>query len=116
MHEMSLMGEVLNIIQKDAMNRDIKSLDRIDLIVGEISNVMPDALLMAFEIYKEQNPHFINKQAILMIQLEEAHAECFLCGEIYKPEQRIALCPNCKTPSGRVTSGENFQVLTYEGS
>lgn len=115
MHEMSLMGEILHIIQKDAKAKDIKKIDRVELIVGEISNVMPDALIMAFEIYKEQNPHFINKEATLIIQSEEAHAECILCGKSYRPDQKIALCPDCKMPSGKVTSGETFQVLTYEG-
>jgi hydrogenase nickel incorporation protein HypA/HybF len=114
-HEMSLMGEILLIIQKDATAKDIKKLDRVELMVGEVSNVLPDALYMAFEIYKEQNPHFINENATLIIQHEEAHAECILCGKSYKPDQRIALCPDCKMPSGKITSGETFQVLTYEG-
>ncbi|MGJ7921810.1 hydrogenase maturation nickel metallochaperone HypA [Neobacillus sp. LXY-4] len=115
MHEMSLMGEVLNIIQEDALAKGIKTLERVELVVGEVSNVLPDALVMAFEIFKEQNPHFITREAILKIHLEEARAECVLCGKVYQPEQKIAQCPDCRMPSGKVTSGETFQVLSYEG-
>ncbi|MDF2904082.1 MAG: hydrogenase nickel incorporation protein HypA [Bacillus sp. (in: firmicutes)] len=115
MHEMSLMGEVLNIIQEDAATKGIKKLDKVELIIGEISNVLPDAIIMAFEIFKEQNPHFINHEANLHIHYEEAQAECVFCGKIYKPEQKIAQCPVCQIPSGKVTSGETFQVLSYEG-
>jgi hydrogenase nickel incorporation protein HypA/HybF len=115
MHEMSLMGEVLNIILEDANKKGITVLDRIELVVGEISNVMPDALEMAFEIFKEQNPNVIDSKAVLKIHREKAMAECVICGTVYHPEQRIAQCPNCLMPSGKVTSGETFQVLSYEG-
>ncbi len=115
MHEMSLMGEVLNIIQEDALTKGIKTIDKVELTVGEISNVLPDALMMAFEIFKEQNPYLINSEAKLQIHFEEAQAECIFCGKIYKPEQKIAQCPVCQIPSGKVTSGETFQVLSYEG-
>lgn len=115
MHEMSLMGEVLNIIQEDAITKGIKKLDKVELVVGEISNVLPDALIMAFAIFKEQNPHFIHQEAVLEIHFEEAKAKCIFCGKEYQPEQRIAQCPVCQLPSGKVTSGETFQVLSYEG-
>lgn len=115
MHEMSLMGEVLNIIQEDALSKGIQKLDKVELIVGEISNVLPDALMMAFDIFKEQNPHFIHQNALLLIHFEEAQAECIFCGKVYQPEQRLAQCPECLLPSGKVTSGETFQVLSYEG-
>ncbi|WP_147533689.1 hydrogenase maturation nickel metallochaperone HypA [Bacillus marasmi] len=115
MHEMSLMGDILNIIQDDADSKGVKILQKVELVVGEISNVLPDALRMAFEIFKEQNPHFIDSSAILEIHIEAARAECVLCGSVYQPDQRIALCPKCQMPSGKVTSGEAFQVLSYEG-
>ncbi len=115
MHEMSLMGDVLNIIQEDALKKGVKMLDKVELIIGEVSNVLPDAIRMAFDIFKEQNPHFINRDAILQIHFEKAEAKCVLCGKVYQPEQRIAQCPDCRLPSGKVTSGETFQVLSYEG-
>lgn len=115
MHEMSLMGDVLNIIQDDAESKGMKKLQKVELIVGEVSNVLPDALVMAFEIFKEQNPHFIDSSATLEIHNEEARAECVLCGHVYQPDHRIAQCPICLLPSGKITSGETFQVLSYEG-
>lgn len=115
MHEMSLMGDILNIIQEDALSKGMKTIDKVELVIGEVSNVLPDAIMMAFEIFKEQNPQFINQDALLKIHFEKAQAECVLCGKVYQPEQRIALCPVCHMPSGKVTSGETFQVLSYEG-
>lgn len=115
MHEMALMGDILNIIIKDAEEKGIKQFSRVDLIVGELSNAMPDALKMAFEVYKEQNAQLFTKDASLHIQLEEAKAECIFCKTVYKPDFKISICPSCQMPSGKLISGETFQVLSYEG-
>lgn len=115
MHEMALMGDILQIVQEDASKKGISILEKVELTVGEVSNAMPDALKMAFDIFKEQNPRLFDKEAVLVIHIEEAAAECIFCGETYRPVQRIALCPGCQMPSGKITSGETFQVLSYEG-
>lgn len=116
MHEMSLMGDILQIVQEDASEKGINRIEKVELIVGEITNAMPEALEMAFDIFRDQNLHIFSKNAKLVIHVEEAKAECVLCGTQYRPEQKIALCPSCHIPSGKVLSGETFQVLSYEGS
>jgi hydrogenase nickel incorporation protein HypA/HybF len=116
MHEMSLMGDILQLVQEDAAEKGITKIDKVELVVGEISNAMPDALRMAFEIFRDQNLHLFDKDAQLIIHIEEAKAECVLCGLQYHPSQKIALCPACQIPSGKVLSGETFQILSYEGS
>ena len=115
MHEMALMGDILNIIIEDAEQKDIKQFNKIELLVGELSNAMPDALTMAFAIYKEQNPQLFSENASLHIEYEEALSECVFCQTRYKPDLRISICPSCNMPSGKLISGETFQVLSYEG-
>ncbi|MCM3682409.1 hydrogenase maturation nickel metallochaperone HypA [Mesobacillus subterraneus] len=117
MHEMALMGEVIDIIKEDAASKRIIKIDMVELLVGEISNAMPDALKMAFEVYKEQNAYFFEKNARIFIQIEKALAECILCSKSYVPDNnRISFCPVCGLPSGKIISGESFQILSYEGS
>lgn len=115
MHEMALMGDILNIIIEDANKKGIKQFHQVELMVGELSNAMPDALRMAFTIYKEQNPHIFSEDASLHIQYEEAISECIFCQIRYKPDLKISICPSCNMPSGKLISGETFQVLSYEG-
>nr|WP_040208552.1 hydrogenase maturation nickel metallochaperone HypA [Neobacillus jeddahensis] len=116
MHEMALMGDILQLVQEDAVGKGMDKIEKVELIVGEIANAMPDALRMAFDLLRDQNLHFFSVHAELVIHREEAKAICVLCGEKYKPEQKIALCPICHIPSGKVVAGETFQVLSYEGS
>ena len=115
MHEMALMGDILNIIIEDAEQKGIKQFNKIELLVGELSNAMPDALEMAFAIYKEQNPQLFSENASPHIQHEEALSECVFCQTRYKPDLKISICPSCNMPSGKLISGETFQVLSYEG-
>ncbi|WP_312472999.1 hydrogenase maturation nickel metallochaperone HypA [Neobacillus sp.] len=115
MHEMSLMGDILQLIQEDASDKGIQQIDKVELIVGEISNAMPDALRMAFDIFRDQNLHLFTETAELVLHIEEAKAKCVLCELEYRPDQKIALCPSCLVPSGKVLSGETFQILSYEG-
>jgi len=115
MHEMALMGDIIQLIQEDALKKGINMIERIELVVGEISNAMPDALRMAFFIIKEQRPSLFDDQAELVIVIEEAKAQCVFCEETYKPDRKIAICPKCNIPSGKIISGEAFQVLSYEG-
>lgn len=115
MHEMSLMGDILQLVNEDATKKGIKKIEKVELIVGEIANAMPDALQMAFDIFRDQNLHLFSNSAQLVIHKEEAKAKCVICGMEYHPDQKIALCPNCHIPSGKVLAGDAFQVLSYEG-
>lgn len=115
MHEMALMGDILNIIQDDIEKRNFSKVVKVELIVGDISNALPDALEMAFDIYKTQSIPFLDKDSQLEIIREEARAKCFICDLEYRPDQKLAVCPKCNIPSGQLISGETFKVHSYEG-
>ncbi|WP_335375582.1 hydrogenase maturation nickel metallochaperone HypA/HybF [Bacillus sp. JJ1122] len=115
MHEMSLMYDILQMIQDDAVKHGIIKIEKIELTVGEICNAMPDALMMAFEVFKEQNQYFISDNSELIIEIEKAVAQCVVCQKRYVPDNRISFCPDCDMPSGKIISGEKLQVLSYEG-
>ena len=115
MHEMALMGDILELIRTDAKEKNIKKVDNVEIVVGELSNALPDALELAFVAFKAQNLAFLNNDAKLSIIFEEAKAECVICGKEYKPEYKIAVCPECNFPSGKLISGETFKVKSYNG-
>ncbi len=115
MHELGLMGDILNLINDDLANSKLEKVTEIELLVGELSNAMPDALYMALEIYKAEGIDFLTPETKLVIVNEEAEAVCILCETKYKPDQLIAICPECRIPSGKVISGESFKIISYDG-
>ena len=114
MHEIALMSDILTIIEKDWNKRNLEPVNKVSLIVGELSNAMPDALSMAFDIHKTYNYPFLANEVQLVIRIEKALAKCTICGESYEPDQRISNCPNCKLPSGKIIQGETFKIQSYE--
>ncbi len=115
MHELGLMGDILNLINEDLNNSKLETVLEIELLVGDLSNAMPDALDMALEIYKQEGIKFLVPETKLKIVREQAKAVCALCNTEYEPDQRIALCPDCKLPSGKVITGESFKIISYHG-
>ena len=67
MHELGLMGDILNLINDDLANSKLEKVTEIELLVGELSNAMPDALYMALEIYKAEGIDFLTPETKLVI-------------------------------------------------
>ncbi|MDF2536954.1 MAG: hydrogenase nickel incorporation protein HypA [Bacillales bacterium] len=116
MHEMALMGDILQIVWEDAQNQGFSKINRIELTVGTLSQAMPDALEMAFSIYKEQYQNIFDRSAEVIFDVEEAVACCTECNTTYIPDRKITICPECGMPTGNLIKGQTFQVKSYEGS
>ena len=115
MHEIALMGDILNIVVRDMGEKSLHQVKKITLLVGDLSNAMPDALRMAFDIYKVDQKDWIHPDATLQIEHESAKAQCIFCNTFYVPDVKIALCPECNMPGGKLIQGETFQIISYEG-
>jgi hydrogenase nickel incorporation protein HypA/HybF len=116
MHEMSLMSEIIQIVSEDAAARGFKKVNKIDVIVGDLSNVLPDALELAFLFFQRQEGSVVDEDTELHIIREAAKARCPACQKEFCPDYRIALCPVCGVPGSLLVSGETFRVESYEGS
>ena len=116
MHEMSLMSEIIQIVSEDAAARGFKKVNSIEVIVGDLSNVLPDALELAFMFFQRQEGRIIDENTKLNIIREAAKARCQTCDCEFNPDYKIALCPRCDLPGSLLVSGETFRVESYEGS
>lgn len=115
MHEISLMADIIDIVSEDARLRRISKIHKIDVIVGDLSNVLPDALELAFSYFRKQGIGILDENTELVIIREEAKAKCQMCLFEFIPDYRLALCPKCELPSCLLISGETFRVESYEG-
>ena len=116
MHEMSLMAEIIHIVADDARARNIHNVREITVIVGDLSNVLADALELAFQYFRKQTPLPITENTELHIIREAAKAQSQSCLLEFEPDYRIALCPSCNELNCLLIAGEAFQVQSYEGS
>lgn len=116
MHEMSLMAEIIKIVSEDARLHGFNKVDKIDVIVGDLSNVLPDALELAFLHFRKQGLGILDENAKLHFIREVAKAKCQTCLLEFTPDYRIAICPKCGLANCILVSGETFRVESYEGS
>lgn len=116
MHEMSLMAEIIKIVSDDAEVNGIRKLSRISVIVGDLSNVLPDALELAFFHFQKQGLGIVDETTELEMIREAAKARCRTCLLEFTPDYRVALCQKCGLPDCELISGETFRVESYEGS
>lgn len=115
MHEMSLMLEIIKIVSEDARLHGFRKVNKIDVIVGDLSNVLPDALELAFFHFRKQGLGILDENTELEIICEAAKAKCQTCLFESIPDYRLALCPKCGLPNCLIISGETFRVESYEG-
>jgi hydrogenase nickel incorporation protein HypA/HybF len=116
MHEMSLMVDIIKIVSEDARLQGFNKVDKIDVIVGDLSNVLPDALELAFFHFRKQGLGILDENTKLDMIREVAKAKCQTCLYEFTPDYRMALCPKCGLPNCLLVSGETFRVESYEGS
>ncbi len=112
---MSLMLEIIKIVSEDARSHGFSKVDKIDVIVGDLSNVLPDALELAFFYFQKQGLGIPDENTELEIIREAAKAQCQTCLFEFIPDYRLAMCPKCGLPNGLLISGETFRVQSYEG-
>ena len=53
MHEVSIMGEIFEIINENVINHNIKKVNKVVLKIGEFSCVEDSALKFAFEAFSK---------------------------------------------------------------
>lgn len=110
------MWEIINLVSEDARLKGINHVSKIDVIVGDLSNVLPDALELAFLYFRNDHVSFIDVSTQLHIIREMAIAKCGTCQQEFEPDYRVALCPKCGHSNCLLISGETFSVESYEGS
>lgn len=110
------MSEILHIVSEDASTRKITQVHEITVIVGDLSNVLSDALELAFLYFQKQGLTLINENTKLQIIREVAKAKCQNCLLEFEPDYQIAFCPKCNVPNCLLVAGEKFQVESYKGS
>ncbi|MEE3717136.1 hydrogenase maturation nickel metallochaperone HypA [Tumidithrix elongata RA019] len=113
MHELSLMESMLEIALESARDRGAQKIHQIDLRVGALSGVVPEALEFAFDACTQNT---IAAGANLKIELISALCHCENCDREFSPPDIIYDCPNCGKISSKLLQGRELQLTSIEVS
>lgn len=113
MHELSLMQNIVDIIEKSAAEEGLERITKVRLVVGEMSSAVPTALRFAFESIK---PGTVFEEAELDIERQEIKLECQDCQHVFSSDSVRFVCPRCESRRIEVLQGEDLYIDFYEGT
>ncbi len=113
MHELALTEEICEIIAKSAQQEGLRRVERVSLVVGELSTALPEAIEFSFYAII---PNTSLEGARLDITVEPLSLDCRECGltGFYCPPPKL-VCPSCQSREIDIKAGQHLYIDFYEG-
>ena len=112
MHELPATQGMLDVALKAARDVGAERIQRIDLVVGDLTSFVDDSIQFYFDIMSEGTPA---EGAELRFRREPAEGRCGGCGHgfpVTPPVPRT--CPECDSLKLTVEGGRAFYVDSIE--
>lgn len=115
MHEMSIITEIMSIVEEELKKHSATKLLSVTVRYGVLSQVVPDSLYFAFEALTANTSYQGAK-----LELEEVAAllKCSNCGNCFTPtkdELLYSSCSICKQSFGHIVQqGDELYVQHIE--
>ncbi len=113
MHELSIMEGVLDMVRESAGQNNIRKINRLKLVIGKLTMIMPDSLQFAFEVLSQED---MFRGAVLEIQEVPALIKCKVCdNETVQEDPYLFVCAACGSNQVEITRGREMYLDYYEG-
>lgn len=113
MHELGVVVRVIEIVEQAARENGLTEVASITLEVGEVSTVIPEYLVDAWQWYRKKTE--LLQETELKIETLPAVTLCENCGREYPTVQFAKQCPDCGSLSTHLLRGNEFAVKEIEG-
>ena len=113
MHELSIMGNILDIVLEYAGRYNAHKVTKINLTVGELSDLIPEWMQTYFDFVSKDT---IADKAELVIDKVPAIIKCLSCSHEYamNRDNWQFMCPKCDSAEIEILSGKEFTVKSIE--
>ena len=109
MHEYSVVQNLMEHIEAQALQHGARSVHRVSVRIGELSGIEPDLLRTAYDLMRERS---ICADAQLVITTVPARWECRACA-VAIPAGRALRCATCGAPA-RLVEGDDILLERLE--
>ena len=108
MHELSILIEVVRIVEELAEKQGLNKVETIVLQVGELSSVVPQFMVEYFSNVVDGKPVFEGTK--LEIETLPSTAKCLDCQTVFRVIKTEGYCPKCRSFSKELLSGQEFFI------
>jgi len=113
MHELSIIENIVEIILKELPKHNISKVTSISLRIGEMRQIVPEALHFGFECISKNTPA---EGAELIIENVPIKGYCHQCTKNFILKNWLQGCPSCFNNSVEIVSGKELEIKEFEGS
>ena len=110
MHEIGIAQGIMKIIEKEAAKHEVSRVTKVHVRVGELANVVPDALSFAFDSVILGT---VAEGAKLELDIVPAKGRCDACGIEFDMDKINVFCPQCDG-IGEIVSGKELEITELE--
>ena len=111
MHEYSITESVLTLALDKAREADAKKITHVNLVVGELSGVVPDCVQFYFDHISKGTEA---DGARLVFTTKPTVVRCHKCDKTFTPESSDWSCPKCKEIGMDIVSGRECYMESIE--
>ena len=107
MHELSIAKNIVEIIKETVEEKDLSSIEKVILKVGELSGVVPDSLQFSLEAISSGTELESARYEMMRIPFT---IKCKVCSNESDNELGIVKCPVCGSKDTEVISGNELLI------
>jgi len=111
MHELSLISNLFDILEKQAHNKNSKKIIHVKLQVGILSGAVPELLKSAFDIYKKDT---IAREAEITCEKVLLKMYCKDCRVESTSDDYILTCSKCGSSNLKTLAGTELILEKIE--
>ena len=112
MHEISLVENIIDIITSEMRKYNITKVSIIRLKIGEMSHIVPEALIFGFNTISKDTQL---DGAVLVIENIPTKGKCGDCQTEFVMTDFLDICPNCGGTKIEIISGKELEIAEFEG-
>jgi hydrogenase nickel incorporation protein HypA/HybF len=109
MHEFSLAQNVVDIAALEAKKHGVSKILELEIEVGVLSGVDPEAFQSAMEMVCENT---LLSDTLVKILPKPGKGICGTCRREYEMKDRLTLCPDCENFPSEISGGLEFRVVS----
>ena len=112
MHEIGIVTGILESVTKVARDAGASRVFKVNLRIGDMREVVPEAMELAWEVLCEDDPLTDGCE----LAVEEVHPEscCLACGASFAHDRFHLRCPACQSAETQLVHGRELDIVSIE--
>ena len=111
MHEMSIVHNLISIVEEEMVKSNANRLRSVRVNIGEMSGIVPEALRTCFEIITAKSDM---KGAVLKMDILPITGYCRKCKNEFKVIDYKFSCAECESTDIDIISGREMNIVEIE--